>query len=178
MSRVIILITLGLIISACSSTPDINVSHAPAPPKSTPEHPNVTADKPKPPKTVVSGSCVAENGKVGRPYTIRGVRYTPKRDPNYSRTGLASFYGKHHHGKMTANGETFNMHGLSAAHTTLPLPSCVKVTNLENNKSIILRVNDRGPFVKGRVIDVSYAAARELDFITAGLTKVRVEVID
>ncbi len=109
---------------------------------------------------------------------MRGVRYTPQRDPDYKATGLASFYGKNHHGNQTANGERFNMYALSAAHTTLPLPSCVRVTNLKNNKSVVLRVNDRGPFIKGRIIDVSYAAAKELDFIGAGLTEVRVEAVN
>ncbi len=144
-----------------------------------PVYPDVTASKPVPPVKVVSaGNCVAENGKVGRPYTISGVRYTPARNPNYDKTGVASYYGKNHHGNQTANGERFNMNALSAAHTTLPLPTCVKVTNLKNNKSIILRVNDRGPFVKGRIIDVSYAAAKELDFIGAGITQVRVEAMN
>ncbi len=148
-----------------------------------PAYPDIIRDKPAPPPQVaqeqtIIGDCSVKNQSVGRPYTIRGVRYVPKHDPAYDATGLASFYGKAHHGNQTANGERFNMNALSAAHTTLPLPSCVKVTNLRNNKSIILRVNDRGPFVKGRIIDVSYAAAKELDFIGAGLTEVRVQIID
>ena len=125
-----------------------------------------------------ASTCKETNGKVGRPYVIGGVRYTPKHEPDYSDVGTASYYGKNHHGNMTANGETFNMNAMSAAHTTLPLPSCVRVTNLENNKSIILRINDRGPFIKGRIIDVSYAAAKELDFLGSGLAKVRVELVD
>ncbi len=173
--RKITFLVLSLAVSACSSTPDVTMTRVPV----TPSNPNVAAPKPQPPKVTANiNDCVIEPGKVGQPYTIRGVRYTPKHDPNYEATGLASFYGKNHHGKQTANGERFDMHALSAAHTTLPLPSCVLVTNLENNKSIVLRVNDRGPFVKGRIIDVSYAAAKELGFIGAGLTKVRVEVID
>ncbi|MBL4603558.1 MAG: septal ring lytic transglycosylase RlpA family protein [Emcibacteraceae bacterium] len=144
----------------------------------TEQHPNVTADKPTPPEQQATAStCNVTNGKVGRSYVIGGVRYVPKHEPDYNMVGTASYYGKNHHGKMTANGETFNMNAMSAAHTTLPLPSCVRVTNLENNKSIILRVNDRGPFIKGRIIDVSYAAAKELDFIKNGITKVRVEVL-
>lgn len=142
----------------------------------------VVKDKPTPPQIVqkptVTGNCSAQNPRVGRPYTIRGVRYVPKHNPGYDATGTASFYGNAHHGNQTANGEHFNMNALSAAHTTLPLPSCVMVTNLKNNKSVILRVNDRGPFIKGRIIDVSYAAAKELDFIGAGLTEVRVQVLD
>ncbi len=165
-------------LAACSSTPDVPVSRGPSP-----DHPDVAASKPIPPSRSqttanTTGSCSANNGKVGRPYTIRGVRYVPRHDPSYDATGIASYYGKNHHGNLTANGERFNMNALSAAHTTLPLPSCVKVTNLRNNKSVILRVNDRGPFIKGRIIDVSYAAAEELGFIGAGLTEVRVQILN
>lgn len=166
------LLTFLLVLSACSSTPDQRISDLPP----------VKVDKPTPPKQIASetplGVCKMEQGKVGRPYKIRGVTYTPKHDPNYVKTGVASYYGKEHHGKSTANGETFDMHALSAAHTTLPLPSCVLVTNLKNNKSVVLRVNDRGPFVKSRIIDVSYRAAQILDFVGAGLTEVRVEAIE
>lgn len=174
LNRAIGIIILSAILTACASAPEAPIKRAP-----TPSNPDVTAPKPTPPtKKQTINTCEAPNGKVGRPYTIRGVRYTPKKDPNYSATGIASFYGKKHHGRQTANGERFNMNALSAAHTTLPLPSCVRVTNLKNNKSIILRVNDRGPFIKGRIIDVSYAAAKELDFTAVGITQVRVEVID
>jgi len=172
--RAIAFLILAAILTACASAPDVTVTRAPSP-----DYPDVTATKPTPPSNnVPSNYCEVSNGKVGRPYTIRGVRYTPKSEPDYSATGIASFYGKKHHGNKTANGERFNMNALSAAHTTLPLPSCVRVTNLDNDKSVILRVNDRGPFIKGRIIDVSYAAAKELDFIGAGITKVRVEVIN
>jgi len=173
-NRAIATLFLALILAACSGGANITVMRAP-----TADYPDVTASKPAPPsKKATVGSCVAGNGKVGRSYTIGGVRYTPRNDPNYKATGIASYYGKYHHGNQTANGERFNMNALSAAHTTLPLPSCVRVTNLKNNKSVILRVNDRGPFIKGRIIDVSYAAAKELDFIGSGITEVRVEVVD
>jgi rare lipoprotein A len=172
--RIIGIIILNLILVACSSAPDEVVTRAPFF-----NNPDVAASKPRPPRdTPAVGQCIATNGKVGRSYTIRGVRYTPKRDANYSARGIASYYGKNHHGKQTANGERFNMNALSAAHTTLPLPSCVKVTNLKNNKSIILRVNDRGPFIKGRIIDVSYAAAKELDFIGSGIVEVHVKAFN
>ena len=172
--HLIAVILLSFILASCSGTGNNDFVSA-----SNPAYPNVTAPKPQPPKKTISpNSCFAENGTVGRPYTIRGVRYTPAKNPDYVRTGIASYYGKQHHGKQTANGERFNMNGLSAAHKTLPLPSCVKVTNLKNNKSIVLRVNDRGPFIKGRIIDVSYAAAKELDFIGTGITKVRVEAVN
>ncbi len=164
------LLFLIFILSACSSTPNQGMNSR-IPTQSIPS-PTVNA----PPQEPI-GECRFEQGKVGRTYKIRGVSYTPKYNPDYVKVGTASFYGKNHHGKSTANGETFNMNALSAAHTTLPLPSCVLVTNLRNNKSVILRVNDRGPFVKSRIIDVSYRAAQILDFVQAGLTEVRVEVI-
>jgi len=92
--------------------------------------------------------------------------------------GISSYYGEDFHGKLTANGEVFDMYGLTAAHKTLPLNTIVKVTNLENKKSLILRINDRGPYVKGRMLDCSYGAALKLGFIGNGTTKVKVEVIE
>ena len=115
--------------------------------------------------------------KVGTPYTINGQRFVPREDPRYDRTGYASWYGDKFNGRQTANGEVFNMNALSAAHTTLPMPIHVRVTNLENNKSLILRVNDRGPFVKDRIIDVSKQAAKELGFYNQGTAKVRVQYV-
>jgi len=93
-------------------------------------------------------------------------------------TGVSSFYGTDFHGKLTANGEVFDMYGLTAAHKTLPLNTTVRVTNLANNKSLILRINDRGPYIKGRILDCSYGAAKKLDFIIQGTTKVRIEIIE
>jgi rare lipoprotein A len=93
-------------------------------------------------------------------------------------TGVSSFYGNDFHGKLTANGEVFDMYGLTAAHKTLPLNTIVRVTNLANNKSLILRINDRGPYVKGRILDCSYGAAKKLDFLSQGTTKVRIEIIE
>ena len=115
--------------------------------------------------------------KVGKPYQVGGVWYVPKEDPNYNRVGVASWYGPQFHNKATANGETFDMNALTAAHTTLPLPSLVEVTNLENGRKVIVRVNDRGPFVGDRIIDLSKAAARELDFARKGLARVRVRYV-
>ena len=92
--------------------------------------------------------------------------------------GISSYYGEDFHGKLTANGEVFDMYGLTAAHKTLPLNTIVRVTNLENEKSLILRINDRGPYVKGRMLDCSYGAALKLGFIGNGTTKVKVEVIE
>ena len=106
--------------------------------------------------------------KVGDPYKINGETYYPKDDPSYDETGIASWYGTQFHGKRTANGETYNMNALTAAHKTLAMPSYVKVTNLRNGRSIVVRVNDRGPFAKGRIIDMSRRGAQLLGFSEAG----------
>ena len=113
--------------------------------------------------------------QIGKPYTIRGKKYYPKLDPNLKQTGLASWYGPNFHGRLTANGEVYDQYGLSAAHPTMPLPSYAKVTNLENGSSVIVRVNDRGPFSKKRVIDLSARAAQLLGYTKQGIAKVRVE---
>lgn len=118
--------------------------------------------------------------KVGKPYKINKITYRPRVVKNYSETGIASWYGPKFHGRKTANGETFNRTDLTAAHRTLPLPSIVKVTNLKNNKSVILRVNDRGPFARnkhGRIIDLSERAAELLDIKHNGIAKVKVDLL-
>ncbi|MEM9705610.1 MAG: septal ring lytic transglycosylase RlpA family protein [Pseudomonadota bacterium] len=115
--------------------------------------------------------------KVGGPYRVNGRLYVPQEDRNYDRIGMASWYGKDFHGKRTANGEIFDRRRVSAAHTTLPLPSIVRVDNLDNGRSIRVRVNDRGPFVGNRIIDLSEAAARKLGFRAQGLARVRVRYI-
>ena len=103
---------------------------------------------------------------------IESIKNHPK-----TQIGIASYYGKKFHKKRTANGEIFNMYKVSAAHKSYPLGTKVRVTNLENGKSIKLVINDRGPFVKGRIIDLSYRAARKLDFVNQGTAKVRIDVI-
>ncbi|MBT5570502.1 MAG: septal ring lytic transglycosylase RlpA family protein [Alphaproteobacteria bacterium] len=115
--------------------------------------------------------------KVGSPYQIKNVWYYPAEDYEYSETGIASWYGPNFHGKKTANGETYNQNDLTAAHRTLPMPSAVRVTNLENGRSIVLRINDRGPFARGRIIDVSRQGAQLLGFQKNGVAKVRVDVL-
>ncbi len=115
--------------------------------------------------------------KVGNPYQIDGIWYYPERDLNYDETGIASWYGDKFHGRPTANGEIFDANLISAAHKTLPMPSAVRVINLENGRSIILRVNDRGPFAAGRIIDLSREAARLLGFKEQGLARVRVQIL-
>lgn len=112
--------------------------------------------------------------KVGRPYVINGVRYVPRDDRSYDRTGMASWYGKTFHGRTTASGRKFNMYEMTAAHPTLPTGTQLRVTNLANGRSAIVVVTDRGPFAKGRIIDLSWAAADYLGFVNSGTARVRV----
>ena len=117
--------------------------------------------------------------KVGNPYKINGKWYYPAIDYDYNEVGIASWYGPGFHGKKTANGEIFDQNKISAAHRTLPMPSIVKVTNLDNGKVLEnIRVNDRGPFAGNRIIDLSKKAAQELDFVNSGVAKVRVEIME
>lgn len=114
---------------------------------------------------------------IGRPYTVRGQTYTPREQPGYQATGTASWYGADFHGRRTANGEIFSANAISGAHPTLPLPSYVRVTNLENGRSVMVRVNDRGPYVHGRVVDLSHRAASLLGYVNKGMTNVRVDYV-
>ena len=149
LSRIICLLVLSAFISACSSSPTIQSEAPPAPP----------------------------GVKIGNPYKVAGKWYTPQADPTYNQVGIASWYGADFHNKQTANGEIYDMNKLTAAHTTLPMPSYVRVTNLENRRSLILKVNDRGPFVGNRLIDVSRRGAQLLGFEKRGTTRVRVEAV-
>lgn len=115
--------------------------------------------------------------KVGTPYQVAGRWYYPQEDDQYDAIGIASWYGDAFHGKLTANGEVFDMRRLSAAHTTLPMPVMVEVENLENGRKLMLRVNDRGPFVDNRIIDLSRAAATYLGYVDKGLARVRVRYV-
>ncbi len=115
--------------------------------------------------------------KVGNPYQIAGVWYRPAEDFSYDETGIASWYGEDFHGKYTANGEVYDLNALTAAHRTLPMPTIVQVTNLDNGRTIELRVNDRGPFARGRIIDVSRRGAQLLGFEPQGTAKVRVRIM-
>lgn len=113
------------------------------------------------------------------PYTVLGKTYFPISDGRrYSATGTASWYGTKFHGQPTANGEKYDLYGMSAAHKTLPLPTYVKVTNLDNGRTVVLRVNDRGPFYSDRIIDLSFAAAKKLGYAESGTARVKVEGID
>jgi rare lipoprotein A len=132
------------------------------------------------PIRVSDGQDVPKGGGrsiVGRPYTIAGRTFVPNTDENYSREGLASWYGRNFHGRQTANGEIFDKYSVSAAHPTMPLPSYARVTNLSNNRSLIVRVNDRGPFHGNRIIDVSRTVAEALDFRHLGVSNVRVDYV-
>jgi rare lipoprotein A len=149
LSKGIIFVFSALLLAACASSP-----------------PRQTANTPK------GGTY-----KVGKPYKVANTWYYPKEDPTYDRTGMASWYGPGFHGKRTANGEIYDMNDLTAAHTTLPMPSYVRVTNLENGRSMVLRVNDRGPFAKNRIIDVSRRAAQLLGFERQGTARVRVQAV-
>ncbi len=115
--------------------------------------------------------------RVGKPYRQSGRLFKPKADWTYNEVGVASWYGGKFHGRKTANGEIFDKNLLTAAHKTLPLPVIAKVTNLSNGRSVKVRINDRGPFTRGRLIDLSQAAAQKLGFIRNGTAKVRVEVL-
>ena len=131
-------------------------------------------------RVVGEGQPVPKGGgvyRVGKPYMVGGREYVPQEDVNYTAVGLASWYGDDFHGRYTANGEIFDMNSISAAHPTMPLPSYARVTNLANHRSIVVRVNDRGPYVGNRVIDVSVKTAKMLGFYGNGVTKVRVDYV-
>ena len=133
------------------------------------------------PRVVGPGEPVPKGGgryAVGKPYVIAGKTYVPEENAEgYSATGIASWYGDDFHGRKTSNGEIFDMNSIAAAHPTLPLPSYVRVTNVKNNRSLIVRVNDRGPFHEGRVIDVSVRAAQLLGFYETGTTRVKIDYV-
>ena len=147
---------LALLAAACSTAPP------PPPPPPPPEDHTVTL----PPSAGVY--------KVGQPYQVDNVWYYPREQPDYDETGIASWYGRTFYGRHTANGETYDGNQLTAAHKTLPMPVNVRVTNLENGKSLVVRVNDRGPYARGRIIDLSKRAAELLDVVQSGTARVRV----
>jgi rare lipoprotein A len=132
------------------------------------------------PRVVEEGEPVPKGGgihRAGKPDTPDGRGSAARESAKYRSEGVASWYGRDFHGRRTANGEVYDMHGISAAHPTMPLPSYARVTNLSNGRSIIVRVNNRGPFVRGRVVDVSIGAAKALNFYKGGLAEVRVEYV-
>lgn len=132
------------------------------------------------PRVVADGEAIPKGTgayRVGKPYKIAGRTYVPAENPDYKAIGIASWYGDAFHGRRTANGEVFDRTAVSAAHPTLPMPSYVRVTNLRNNKSIIVRVNDRGPYHQDRIIDVSHRTADLLGFQANGIARVKVEYV-
>ena len=137
--------------------------------------------EPSSPSKTDATACPREAGagiyKVGNPYQIDGTWYYPAEDWNYNETGIASWYGEQFHGKYTANGEIFDLNQMTAAHRTLPMPSIVRVTNLDNGRSVEVRVNDRGPYARGRIIDLSRRAAQLLGYEGQGTAKVRVQIM-
>jgi rare lipoprotein A len=132
------------------------------------------------PRVVEFGEPVPKGGgtyRIGKPYVVAGITYVPEENPNYRAEGLASFYGQDFHGRRTANGEVFDMESLSAAHPTLPIPCYARVTNLANHRSVIVRINDRGPYHGNRLVDVSMKTAHVLGFHQSGVARVRVEFV-
>jgi rare lipoprotein A len=157
---------LGAVVCACAVLANCSASR-------------VMGDKYSP-RVVADGEPVPKGGgayRVGQPYTVNGKTYYPNDNPSYRAEGIASWYGPDFHGRLTANGEVFDMHAISAAHPTMPLPSYARVTNLDNGRSIIVRVNDRGPYARNRIMDVSIGAANALRFYGDGLAHVRVEYV-
>lgn len=115
--------------------------------------------------------------QAGQPHSVNSVTYAPREEPGYDTVGIASWYGKRYHGRRTASGEIFDMNSATAAHRTLPFGTRVQVTNLENGRSAVLKINDRGPFVSRRIIDVSRHAAQALGFVQQGTVRVRVQIL-
>jgi rare lipoprotein A len=164
-----LLLVAGLSVAACARGTDGSTASSRIDPKT-----GTSASA----RVVADGQAVPKGGgayKIGAPYKISGRWYTPTEDPAYDRQGRGSWYGTDFHGRKTANGEIFDMHALTAAHPTLPLPSYVYVTNLVNNRTVLVRVNDRGPYANDRIIDLSRASARALGFEQQGITQVRVK---
>lgn len=169
-----LLIAGGIALSACGGSPenraDINTKT-----KFKSKDYGVSASK----RVTVSRTVPKGGGtyKIGKPYKIKGQWFHPKEEKDYDKRGYASWYGPNFHGRLTANGEIYDQYHLSAAHPTFPLPSYARVTNLTNGHSVVVRVNDRGPFAKGRIIDVSSKTADVLDMKREGVAKVRVQYI-
>ena len=170
--RVLMIAAVAGLLAACGSTPKPTTTKN----KFSPEKYGVKGS----PKVVAEGQSVPKGGgryMVGKKYKIAGKWYQPELNPNYKNVGLASWYGPTFHGRKTANGEVFDRNGLTAAHTTMPLPSYARVTNLNNGRSMIVRVNDRGPFHGTRIIDLSERVADKLGTKQDGVAKVKVEYV-
>ncbi len=176
MLRFVAILGLFVIVAGCAGRPTaVVVEGPPRPDASTPSagsDGSVLAGIPPGPFPQ------ARHYKVGTPYRALGQRYVPREQFRYRETGVASWYGPNFHGLKTANGEIFDQNALTAAHPTLQMPSLVRVTHLGNGRSVIVRINDRGPFKRNRIIDLSRAAAEQIDMIGSGTAKVRVELLE
>jgi len=160
-----ILILLILSFFGCSSALDKQYGSTHTPPAKAPTYKN---------------SSHSSGNKTGtqKPYKIRGVQYTPIASASgFVQTGIASWYGSKFHGRKTSNGEIYNMYAMTAAHKTLPVNTWVKVHNLRNNRKIVVRINDRGPFIRGRIIDLSYTGAKRIGIVSSGTAKVRITAL-
>ena len=169
--RIVAAVATGLVVANCGSTTSKMSKQGGIDPKY-----GVAPS----PKVVADGDPVPKGGGreiVGKPYVVAGRLYTPREMTTYSATGTASWYGPSFHGRRTANGEVFDRMSISAAHPTMPLPSYIRVTNVGNGYSIIARVNDRGPYHGGRLIDVSQRVAEALSFKNAGTARVKVDYV-
>lgn len=171
------LVSVGLLVSGCQGARSPVQEMADI--STTVKFDSKTFGVPASPRVTTSKNIRKGGGRsqVGKPYKVRGKWYYPKDEPGYVNTGVSSWYGPNFHGRLTANGEIYDMYGLSAAHKTFPLPSYAMVTNLTNGNRVMVRVNDRGPYAHGREIDVSSQAAELLDFKNAGTAKVKVEYV-
>ncbi|MFN0219173.1 MAG: septal ring lytic transglycosylase RlpA family protein [Hyphomicrobium sp.] len=171
-SRSAFVASIAVLLSGCSQGSDT--------PRSSVSRPLFTESeygvRSSPRVTTYQGALPKGGGsyKLGSPYAVAGQWYVPHEDPRYDRQGVGSWYGEDFHGRKTANGELFDKNALTAAHPTLPLPSYAYVTNLQNGRTVLVRVNDRGPYVGGRIIDLSHASARALGYDAQGRARVRV----
>lgn len=168
--KFIALAVLGVVLTGCGSSPSIVGAGGDYGPRQPVDVSHIPDAVPR----------VEPRTKAGNknPYTVLGKTYRVLPDSKgFTEEGIASWYGKKFHGRKTSNGEIYNMYGMTAAHKNLPIPSYVRVTNLKNNRSIVVRVNDRGPFHEGRVIDLTYSGAKKLGFIDQGTASVRVVAV-
>ena len=175
----IILILLILCFVGCASSRDTRQGSSHIPPLKSPIKSQIKSQIKYPtyqtPSTAPSPKSYGKKTGTQKPYKIRGIRYTPIANADgFLQTGLASWYGRKFHGRKTANGETYNMYAMTAAHKTLPMNTRVSVHNLKNNRKIVVRINDRGPFVSGRIIDLSYTGAKRLGIVKTGTAQVRI----
>jgi rare lipoprotein A len=196
MSRVLVVFLFVSLFAGCASTPPQPATEPPPPPAAEPPPQPATEPPPArggyykddgpgddPPPNLAELPDAEPRAEplhrwANRPYNVFGVDYVPMtRLEPFREQGMASWYGRRFHGQKTATGEVYDMYAMTAAHPTLPLPSYVRVTHLANGRSVVVRVNDRGPFRAGRIIDLSYAAAHRLGFVTAGSAQVQIETI-